>query len=414
MSDWPMLSIAERDRRWALTRNFLHERDLSCLVMPGGRSRELLDSYLSNEATGGCGVVVFPRDSEPVFVVVGANRLFGRADIMERDLENWIEDFRIGLHSSMIPEILVERGLEKTRVGVIGLESIGPAGEEEGLITHQFWSRLRANAPDVEFVDVSADFALLTAPKSEEEIELVRHGAAVGEAACAAAVAAAGVGVSEHEIYVAAMTEIARGGAVIVPPMFLLRAGPQNLGHATPHWFSPRRMPRLFERGDLALAEIFTVYGNIETQQQLTFVIGEPSVSQRFVADVARRSYELGLEALRPGIMFSEVFKIMQKPVLEAGCWHINPLIHSLAPLNAWGGMMNGLAEQSEIDESLRQISTTQVMGDFEIKAGTLFAVEPSVAKEFERVTVGATVVVTENGCEELNDIGTNLVVVDT
>ena len=103
----------------------------------------------------------------------------------------------------------------------------------------------------------------------------------------------------------------------------------------------------------------------------------------------------------------------MQEPVLEAGCWHINPLIHSLAPLNAWGGMMNGLADQTEIEGPLRELVTTQVMGDFELRPGTLFAVEPSVAKGFERVTVGTTVLVTENSYEELNQIGAHLVVVD-
>jgi len=388
MSDWPMLSLSERDRRWQRTGELLRKHDLSCLVVPGSRSREAWDSYLSNEASAGCGVTVFPLESPPVFVMVGASRLFCRVDIMERDLEHWIEDFRVGTFSRVVPEVLIERGLQRGRVGIIGLESIGPAGEEEAVLSYQLFTRLCAALPDVEFVDVSREFALAMLPKSEEEMTLIRHCVEVGEKACAAAVDVAGVGVPEQELFAAAMAEIHRGGAFAIPPMFLLRSGPNNAGHAPPHWIAPRRPPRMLEPGDLVLAEIFTVYGNIETQQQLTLVVGEPSASQKHITDVARRSYEAGLAALRPGVKFSEVFAIMQQPVLQGGCWHINPLIHTIAPIAAWGGMLDGLESQTGIDPGLRNLPRTPVMGDFDITPGMVFAVEPSVAKDLERVTV--------------------------
>jgi Xaa-Pro aminopeptidase len=414
MSIWPLLSDLERSRRWALTHEFLRGAELSGLLFFGGRSREFWDAYVSNEVSfGGAAAVVFPRDSAPVYCSVSAARRFCREDRVEADTRHWISDFRVGLTSELVPSILRERGLAHARIGVVGLKSVGPAGEEEGVIPHEQWRRILAAVPEVTFVDVSSEYALLMLPKSDEEMTLVRYGAAIGERACQAVIDTACIGAAETELIGAAMREIWCGGAVPVAPTFLLRTGPTDLGHAPPHWLASKRAPRVLQAGDLVLAEIFATFGGIETQQQLTLVIGPASPSQRFVADIARASYEVGLRCLRPGVWLSEVFREMQKVVLEAGCWHINPLIHSLAPLIGWGGMLNGLSDQSQIYPVLRQLAPSPVMGDLLIREGMIFAVEPSVAKEKERVSVGATVLVTANGCEELNSLGTALVTIN-
>ena len=49
MTEFPFLSLAERDLRWADTRAFLAERGLDCLIMFGIKGRERYDTYLLNE-----------------------------------------------------------------------------------------------------------------------------------------------------------------------------------------------------------------------------------------------------------------------------------------------------------------------------------------------------------------------------
>jgi len=60
---YPTLSLAERDRRWALVRNFLQEQDIDCLLIAGLNDRFTLDRYLTNWLYRWA---VFPKVGEPI------------------------------------------------------------------------------------------------------------------------------------------------------------------------------------------------------------------------------------------------------------------------------------------------------------------------------------------------------------
>ena len=60
----PTLSLRERDRRWAAVRGLMREQGVDCLLVAGFRSREMYESYVSDDYNEGA--VVFPLDGDPV------------------------------------------------------------------------------------------------------------------------------------------------------------------------------------------------------------------------------------------------------------------------------------------------------------------------------------------------------------
>ena len=136
-------------------------------------------------------------------------------------------------------------------------------------------------------------------------------------------------GVSEAEVFAEINREIYRWGCNTRYPFLSLQSGPDNIS-----WGSSLDLraepPRILEPGDLVQAEIHTLYGGQEAQVQMSVALGPVDQKIRFCETVARRSYEAGLDAIRPGVAFSEVVRAMEKPFIESGCWSKTPLIHTV------------------------------------------------------------------------------------
>jgi Xaa-Pro aminopeptidase len=408
-NDFPTLSIKERDRRWEWTRAFLAERDLDCLLMFGLKGRERYESYLSNEWADG--LVIFPRESDPVHLTWATTRVLRRIPKLKEGKVPWIEDIRIGQYGPTIISILRERGLGERRIGVVGLESRGPA-EGTGVISYNLWTQVLTGLPDAEFVEVSLPFALQMLVKSDEELALFRFACEIGERACRTMLDATHVGASEYEIYASIMQVIHSHGAFSVAPHLIVSVGANNLGWGHPLWALQGGQPRIVRSGDMVQAEIFPCYGGIETQVQLAIAIGPVNEVHMELAQVARKSYEAGVKVIRPGVTFQEVCDSMGAPVFEAGCWHLTPLIHSLAPLCLVSGTSVGIEQMPGLDAYKGIGSSTVSGGDLVLKEGMLFELEPNACKTDHRVNIGGSVLVTSGGAEELNKIPTEMRVV--
>lgn len=131
------------------------------------------------------------------------------------------------------------------------------------------------------------------------------------------------------------------------------------------------------------------------------------------LATIARRSYEIGLTTIRPGVTFQEVYEAMLGPIVEAGCWHMTPLIHSMNP-QGWTSTRNFGIEQSHgIDEKYKTMKVIpMVKGNLVIKPNTIFEIEPNACRSKHRVNIGGTVIVTKDGAEELNKLPNQMWVV--
>ena len=408
---YPTLSLRERDRRWSKVRDLMKAKELDCLLVAGLHGREQFDGYFTNDHMQG--VVVFPLEGDPTCLTWTASHIIRHMENSSRGGAPWVEDIRVGPTSGDWVKVLQEKGFESAKIGVLGLETQGP-GEYEGYIPYKSWFNVINLLPSATFVDVSKPFAELIIINSEEEISLIRYSAHVGEMACEAMLKAVKPGISEGEIYATIMRVLYANGVTSLFPTLIIQSGGDNPTWMPPIWTYQSQRPRLVQQGELVQTEIFSRYGGKETQQQMSVALSPVHAVNRECAKVARRSYEIGVKGLRPGVKFKEVTEAMEVPLAEAECWHPSPLIHSMNPqIVASGRTQVGIEKMPGI-EKFKGIKGNPSRGDdLVIKPGMVFELEPNACLGKHRVNIGGAVLITENGAEELNKLPTEMRIVD-
>ena len=398
----PMLSLTERKRRWRRTRELMKSKEVECLIIPP-KGREELIGYLSNELSEG--VLIFPLGSDPVQLTWSGSRLIRRLVAEQRGITPWVADIRQGTNGPDVVRVLKERGLEKARIAVIGVDSWAP-NDPEGYMPYKTWNAILKGLPQATFIDISEAFGEMALVKSEEELALMRYSARIGEEACQTMYDRVNPGVKEREVYAAIMSVIYKAGAVSPDPFLILYSGVENLSWGCPMWHYQGGPDRVLQPGDLVFAEIFPRYAGMESQQQMSVHLQPLNPVLMECARIARRSYEAGIKALRPGTTFQKVCQAMDGPLLEAGCWHLTPLIHSMSPLG-WVSPIHARIEEAPGMEWVRGKAHSVGVrgGDLVIQAGMIFEMEPNVCIGKNRVNMGGTVVVTEKGVEEMNQL---------
>ena len=401
----PVLSFAERDRRWRRVRDLMRQRDLDGLVIAGFRTREMYESYVSDDYNEGC--VIFPLEGEPVVATWAHLRVLRALWSAERGDKLWIEDQRVATSGQAVAEIVIEKDLDGAKLGVVGLTSQAPT-EIYGGIPATFWAQFVAALPQATFEDISEEFSYLMLTKSAEELAQVRYAAAAAEAACKAVAEIAGPGVGEETIMAEATAAMLRFGIGLRYPMIVMNSGPATLSWGPPRWTTRGEAPRVLQRGDLMQAELMPLCGNQEVQVQMTIACDPLDEINQKCERVARECYDAGIRAMKPGMKFSDLTKIMEEPLKSAGCWAYTPLLHSVGPhflmgrsgVNAPNLGAMGVRFQGTMEWRVR---------DAVLEEGMVFAFEPNACIDRHRVNIGGTVTVTATGCEELNHIPTTV-----
>jgi len=400
----PTLSLAERDRRWARVRALMRERRLEALLVAGFRAREMYESYLSDDYNEGC--VVFPLEGDPVVLTWAHLRVMRARWSAERGYALWVPDYRVAASGSAAADLFREKKLEAGRIGVVGLASQAPT-EVYGALPANFWLQLVAALPRAAFEDLSEEFSHLMLAKSAEELAQVRYAAQAAEAACKVVAEVAREGVGEECVFAEAMREMLRWGIGVRYPGIVLNSGPATLSWGPPRWTTRGEAPRVLRRGDLMQAELMPMCGNQEVQVQMTVGLDPLDETNVTCERVARASYDAGIRALRPGIAFADLVTAMEEPLKSAGCWGYTPLVHSVSP--------HFLAGRTTVNMECVKLDVPQVGAPASparkavLQAGMVFAFEPNACIGHHRVNIGGTVIVTDEGCEELNTIPTRV-----
>src|SRR5262245_20066231 len=205
----PTLSLAERDRRWARVRHLMRERGLEGLLVAGFRAREMYETYISDDYNEGC--VIFPLEGDPVVITWAALRVMRARWSQERGTKLWVADYRVATSGTGVADVLREKRLAESRLGVIGLRSQAPT-EMYGAIPANFWMELTAALPKARWEDISEEFSTLMLVKSDEELAQVRYAARAAEAGCRVLVEVAAPGIGEEVVFAEATKEMLRHG----------------------------------------------------------------------------------------------------------------------------------------------------------------------------------------------------------
>lgn len=400
----PSYSPAERERRWALARDLMHAEDLDGLLIYGGPESASFapDAYFSNDAPGS--IVLFFGGEDPVQLVSSAARIGEDIEARSRGDDLWIAraNIHVGMDGPHLGRLLIERGLRRGTLGVIGLDRL-PQWPTFPYVTY---APLADQLPDLALKPVGVELMRRMLPNSGEELALVEQAAGVCDVVAEAMLNAATPGSCESDVLAAGMGQAYHyeTGARI-----LLASGPGFLSRGSAPWAYRPQPSRVLHDGDVIMAEVRCSAGLKESECQVAIAIGDIHPDIERAATIARQCYDAALAVLRPGYTFGEVARAMESTVRDAEGWHVHPVAHSINPPGLIGGCGAGLREFGPARKYGSVRETHAVLSELLLQPGMTIAIEPSCVINGRMATIGGTAVVTDDKPTELNPFTTQL-----
>ncbi|MBI4322398.1 MAG: aminopeptidase P family protein [Chloroflexi bacterium] len=393
----PRLSLAERDRRWALIRRQMDDRGLDCLaiVVIGMWGDMGNAAYISSVYLPGAGgiLVIFPRHGEVTVHMAG-----NLANLeMWRQSQDWVPDILAASQpiswSKTTVDRLREQGLENGRIGVVGA---GGALTPEGGSARVLIGRGSELLPTATWEDATDLIENVRLIKSEEEVALLEKAAEIGDRAFEAMAGYAKAGVSSRAVYAHLIHSMLENGSGT--PFVLWDAGPSPV-HGV--WVPDTH---ILQPGHVVLTEYSPFVRGYEAQFQRALVIGHMPELYGRLFDAALASYERGLEVLKPGNTFGDVSRAMAGPIEAAGFVSITPYYHGLNPNYPISFSPAGRRLAQAQDMARWQEHQTRLEA-IPVQPGMLLAFEPNAVTTDQRqgVHVGDPILVTPSGARRLS-----------
>lgn len=159
----PELSLAEKDRRYALLRERLRQAGLSALIVYGGTQLGVPVHYLTMVWGSKMNMVVFPADGEPILLVPSNTGITGEMLVKQGC---WIKEENIRSSANLATDaakIIIDLKLDKSKVGID---------------SYRFWpvfeyQQFNELCPGVELVESHRLFGEIRGPKSDEELAVM-------------------------------------------------------------------------------------------------------------------------------------------------------------------------------------------------------------------------------------------------
>jgi Xaa-Pro aminopeptidase len=311
-----------------------------------------------------------PADGDPVFLVPELSAQQVRQ-------ASWIDDVRAWSDT--------EDPAERVAAVVDDLGLDGGHLLVDDTMHARFTQDLRAAAPQATFGLASEVLGPLRVQKDDAELDALRRAAAAADAAVddLRALGADAVGLTETELAGQIEDRLAAHGGTGVSFEPIVGSGPNG---AMPHHTHGDREIRA---GEPVVLDFGTRVDGYPSDQTRTVVFGgDPSERVREVHDLVRRAQQAGVEAVEPGVTAGAVDAAAREVIADAG--YADQFVHRT-------GHGVGLAVHE----------APYIVGDNdrELEPGMVFSVEPGVYLDGEfGVRIEDLVVVTEDGCERLNE----------
>jgi Xaa-Pro aminopeptidase len=320
----PQLSTKERDRRWNATRKRMIHSGIDALVFLGtdisvgsgmGNVRYIFQVGSVFGADG-----LFPLTGEPV-IWNNIPHMY-RPTPMFLSTQEWMTDFRLMEGPSVIADEIISRGLDHSRIGLVGFSS---ALQRTPTYLHTYIVELEKLLPNVQFVDSTGLIQEMRMVKSEEEIGMMRKAGKIARKVVDAMVSSARAGVPDAVVYAEMIkTQIANGADPLIFNLF--SAGPVehpqqelwHLLHGCEQPLTPSMRP--LKKGDLVISEYHTQYGGYRVHTEYTVYLGKKAPKELLnIWDVSVETLLASKEALIPGRTIREAIKMIRKPAKKAG-----------------------------------------------------------------------------------------------
>ena len=192
----------------------------------------------------------------------------------------------------------------------LGLSEARVAVDERNFTREQF-AALEAEFPKADFVNGYEIFRAVRAVKSPAEVERLRSSVHATEAGIRKALSILTDGVTENELELAFNTGVAQAGAI---PLFAVICSGQRSAHTN-------TVPsgRKISTGEVVRFDVGSRFQFYPSDIARTFVVGEPTETQRLYWDAIVEGQKAAMDVMRPGVTAGEVFKAAVETTRAAG-----------------------------------------------------------------------------------------------
>ena len=301
------------------------------------------------------------------------NQLFPQASDLAHDLE--IVTYRDGepviscLAQSLVP-------------GKTGIDKVWPS---------HFLLDLMAARQDLQPVNAAYLVDDLRAIKSPEEQELMREASALNDQATLALINLVADGLPESEMVSELAGIYQRLGCQGFSFEPIIAYGANG---ADPHHETNDDRP---QPGDSVVIDIGSSYKGYCSDMTRTVFYGEPDEESRRVYETVRQAQEAAIKAVRPGVTLASIDRAARQVIEEAGYgeYFTHRTGHFI------GREVHEAGDVSEFNQAQAQV-------------GQIFSIEPGIYLPGKvGVRIEDLVLVTETGCQVLNQVSKDLIVVE-
>ncbi|MDO5367084.1 M24 family metallopeptidase [Kocuria sp.] len=333
-------SDAEFERRLGGLRQIMAEKDLDAVVLTSYQGIKYYSDFLFTYFGRSYALVVTPEDSVSVTANIDAGMPWRRSYGENIVYTDWRRDnFYYG-----VQQALQERGITAKRLGV-----------EDDTMPELIRRRFRETFPDAELVDVSQDSMRQRTIKSAEEIEVIKHGARIGDLGGEAIRNAIREGVMEYEVALAGteamVHEIARTfpDSEIRDTWVWFQSGINTDG--AHNWATTRKL----RRGDILSLNCFPMTSGYYTALERTLFLGEPDAESLRLWNINVEVHEAGLELIKPGAVCKDIAAELNKIYVSHNLLPNRTFGygHSFGVLSHYYGREAGLELREDIDTVL-------------------------------------------------------------
>jgi Xaa-Pro aminopeptidase len=391
-----VLSLAERDRRWAKVRALMARDGIDlivCMPCTNSHDRGAADArYLTQLGENS-------DESSVAFPIEGEVRAWhSRPGVWPSS--NWFTDIRSAPRGSggatLVGYINEHPRYKKATIAIAGLTStpMTHCRAAEGEINWQSVEILKSAFPEARFVSASTVLGEARWTKSDEEVAFLRKGVEIAELTLDAIRETAREGVPEREVFAKMMYVNAKAGGSFTP-MFGWISGPQG----RPYHRLEQPSFRKFADRDILSVEIEGRWGGYIAQIDQSVVINAANDGLDDAMKLAYEAFGKTLELMKPGTTMGE--------------------LADTAVLTALGGRLTaglGFHGRGTGDDGPLLIAGVPLkpeVRDLPLVEGCCFAVKPSVTFDgiAEYGRWGDSVVVGKNGGTRLGTRPQELIV---
>jgi Xaa-Pro aminopeptidase len=368
---------AERDKRFKRTREAMESEGIEGLLIAGKghmwTGRGYIRYFTDFHMWGHDALMLLPLDDDPTLAVTS----YGVANMIEN--QGWIKDTRGACNlcdfTPPIIDAIHEKGLKKSKIGIVGMDWILPAGA---------YQKLQKSLPKVQFVNSDELLDKIRMTKSTLEIKQMRKLWDLSKRAMERFLDVLEPGKTGWEL-AAEACRVTRAGGASEELVFLNESGVQG---------PPKNIP---VKCNDVIQYHMEICGPSGHYSEITIMCAyrEPTELELKLMDSELEAYDKIMEIAKPGIKISELAQTFDKSLIEDG-WKFGP------PKKHFDFHGQGLdsVERPWWDEA-------QPCGqeNWELTDGTVLCYHPSrtMIPKVSKTGICDDIVITANGAERLS-----------